>query len=202
MSLVTADPPLVPSPDDARDELRRELLHPEYQQDLLDRLLERVERMFDGAVNAAAGAGPLALVAALVVFLLLLLAVIWLVTRARPAAQLRRAPGPVLAEEHLTAADLRLRAESALRSGRLEDAVVDGVRALTVRQVERGRLDDVPDATAREVTAKLAAEFPDRAPRLEDVARLFDAVLYGDQPATSADATSVLALDDDLAGAR
>lgn len=200
--ILTADPPLVPSPEDARRELRRELLHPAYQRDWMERLLDRIDRMFNGAVGAAAGVGPLSLLAALVVFLLLVLAVIWLVTRARPAAELRRSPGPVLAEEAATASDLRLRAESALRAGRLEDAVVDGVRALTVRQVERGRIDDVPGATAREVTSRLATEYPDRRPGLEGVAQLFDAVLYGDQPATADDVTSVLTLDDDLASAR
>ena len=63
----------------------------------------------------------------------------------------------------LTAAELRARAERALAEGRYGDAVVDGFRALAVRQVERGRLDDLPGATAHEVAVALAAEHPARA---------------------------------------
>ena len=196
------DPPLVPSPDEARDSLGRELLGPEYQQDLLSRVLARIARMFQEAAGVAAGAGVGSYVAAAVVFLLLALSLIWLVSRARPSATTAGDPGPLLARERITAAELRRRAEDSLREGRLEDAVVDGVRALTVRQVERGRLEILPGATAREVTLRLAADFEDQRPRLARLAHLFDSVRYGGRPASSADAESVLALDDDLAGVR
>ena len=100
----------------------------------------------------------------------------------------------------LSAAELRARAERALAEGRNEEAVVEGFRALAVRQVERGRLDDLPGATAHEVAIALAVEHPLARDRVDGTAALFDAVLYGDRPASSAQATSVLELDDQLAG--
>jgi hypothetical protein len=196
------DPPLVPGPDEARDELRRELVRPEYQQDFLSRALDRIQRLFQEAAGAAADAGVASYAAALVVFLLLGLCMLWLVSRARASAAVAADHGPVLTPEQVTAAQLRRRAEEALSEGRLEDAVVDGVRALTVRQVERGRLELLPGATAREVTLRLAADFEDHRPRLARLALLFDSVRYGRRRATTGDAESVLALDDDLAGAR
>ena len=196
------DPPLVPSPDEARDALRRELLRPEYQQDPLSRVLDGIRRMFEEAIATAADAGAVSYVAAAVVFLLLALGLIWLVSRARPSVAARSEPRPLLTQERVTAAELRRRAEDALREGRLEDAVVDGVRALTVRQVEQGRLEILPGATAREVAMRLAADHEPQRPRLARLAHLFDSVRYGGRSASSADAESVLALDDDLAGVR
>ena len=92
--------------------------------------------------------------------------------------------------------------EAALADGRPEEALVDGFRALAVRQVERGRLDDSPGATAHEVALLLATEFPQHGAAVGDNALLFDLVLYGDRPATPEQATGVLILDDELAGAR
>ena len=104
----------------------------------------------------------------------------------------------MLTDEVVTADQLRARAEAALAAGRPEEAVVEGFRALTVRQVERGRLGDSPGATAHEVAVLLAAEHPPLAERVDASALLFDSVLYGDRPATPEQARSVLALDDDL----
>ena len=79
---------------------------------------------------------------------------------------------------------------------------MDGFRALATRQIERGRLDDQPGATAREVAARLAASYPEEGSRVAQSADLFDATMYGDRPATRDDAAGVLGLDDTLAGAR
>jgi hypothetical protein len=79
---------------------------------------------------------------------------------------------------------------------------VDAFRALAVRQIERGRLDDQPGATAHEVAARLASSYPQEGSRVGRAADLFDATLYGDRPATRDDASAVLGLDDTLAGAR
>ena len=47
-----------------------------------------------------------------------------------------------------------------MAQGRFADAVVDGFRALALRQAERGRLEDAPGATAHEVADSLAAAYP------------------------------------------
>ena len=195
-----ADAPLDPSPDQARSWVQRELLDPEYhQQNVVERLITWFERHIGGGL---ANAGPLATAAAMLVFLVLLGVLVWLLSRIQRDRRARSATGPVLAQEVVTAAALRARAEAALADGRPEEALVDGFRALAVRQVERGRLDDSPGATAHEVALLLATEFPQHGAAVGDNALLFDLVLYGDRPATPEQATGVLILDDELAGAR
>ena len=108
----------------------------------------------------------------------------------------------VLTDEVISADELRARAEAALADGRHEDAVIDGFRAVATRQVERGRLADTPGATAHEVALALGLEFPHLRERFGDGGALFDAVLYGDRPASAAQAASVLALDDELLARR
>jgi hypothetical protein len=193
------DAPLDPSPGEARSWLQRELLDPEYhQQNVVERLITWLERQIGGGL---ATAGLLSTAAAILIFLLLLGALAWLLSRVQRTRGARTATGPVLGHEVVTAAELRARAEAALADGRPEEALVDGFRALAVRQVERGRLDDSPGATAHEVALLLATEYPQHRARVGDNALLFDLVLYGDRPATPEQATGVLVLDDELAGA-
>ena len=91
----------------------------------------------------------------------------------------------MLTEEVVTAAELRARAERALAEGRFADALVDAFRAVAVRQVERGRIDDLPGATAHEVAGALAEAFPEQRADLDRCAALFDLVLYGGRPAAA-----------------
>lgn len=201
LTAVLSDPPLDPSPDDARSLLRRELVHSEYhERDVLQQVLGWVDRLIGGALDAAAGSPPLSTLAAMVAFLLLALGLGWLLSRARRTARATRDRAVLPADRTVTAADLRTRAERALAEGRPEDAVVDGFRALAVRQVEHGRIEDRPGATAHEVAAALGAAHPRHQPDVDRTAALFDAVRYGDRPASPAQAQGVLELDDALAG--
>jgi hypothetical protein len=195
--------PLDPSGDEARAWLRRELIHPDYhEQNVVEQVLAWLERQVERGLDAAAQVPPLSAFAAIVVFLMLAVGLAWLVSRARRTARRTPEDRSVLTTEVVTAAGLRARAEAALAEGRARDAVVDGFRALTVRQVERGRLDDAPGTTAHEVAGVLGATYPDQRQRVAGSARLFDVVLYGDRPATGEQARDVLALDDELAGLR
>jgi len=101
----------------------------------------------------------------------------------------------------VTADELRTRAEAAFAEERYADALVDAYRAAALRQIERGRVDDVPGATAHEVAVALADAFPEQATDVHRCAGLFDLVLYGGRPATLEQARDVLGLDDRL-GAR
>ncbi len=194
------DPPLTPSGDDARSQLRRELLHPEYHQDnLVQRFVDWVLRGLDRGLTVARDAPPLTTLAAMLVGLLLLAGVLWLVSRARRARRVPDSGRAVLTEEVVTAVELRARAEQALLDERLSDALVDAFRALALRQIERDRIEDQPGATAHEVAIALADAFPEQAADLHRSAALFDLVLYGGRPATRAQAVEVLALDDRLA---
>ncbi|WP_107771896.1 DUF4129 domain-containing protein [Nocardioides sediminis] len=200
---VPAEPPLVPTPGEGRSLLRRELLDPAYREDdLLGRLLDWVRRAIVRTLDAASSAPPLTTFFAMLVGLLLVLALIWLVTRTRADHAVRRAGDAAVPDATVSGDEWRARAEAAYSSGDHGTALVDGFRALAVRQVERGQLDDAPGATAHELAAALGRLHPARSDRLEAGARLFDLVLYGDRAATAEQARSVLDLDDELAGVR
>ena len=200
---VLADPPLDPSTSEGRSLLRRELLHPEYhQRNLVEQLVDWLSRQIDRGLTAASQAPPLSTFAAMLVLLLLVTGLGWLLSRARRTARAAEVERAVLTDEQVTAAELRSRAERALAEGRHADAVVEGFRAITVRQVERGRLDDAPGATAHEVAGSLGSTYPHQRTRVDGSAQLFEAVLYGDRPATRDQASGVLALDDELAAQR
>jgi hypothetical protein len=200
---ITAEPPLDPSGDEARSQLRRELVYPEYhERNVFEQVLNWLDRMVSSLIDGASKAPPLSTFAAIVAFLLLALALAWLLSRARRTPRAAERSGPVVEDVAVTAAELRSSAERALAEGRNAEALVDGFRALTVRQVERGWLDDRPGATAHEVAGALASTYPDQRTRVSGSAELFDAVRYGDRPATRDQAADVLALDDALAGRR
>ena len=201
VGLVTRlpDPPLSPSADEARSKLRRELLHPEYhKQNLLQEVVNWLQRKIGGGLDRASHTPPLSTFMAMVVLVLIVAALVWLVSRARRTAQEKDERQAVLTEELVTADELRARADAALEAGRFEEAVVEGFRAVAARQVERGRLTDTPGATAHEVAEALAREYAAMADDVHRSARLFDEVLYGDRPAAREQAESVLALDDGL----
>ncbi len=198
---LIAEPPLTPDGDDARSLLRRELLHPDYHQDnLVLRLVNWLARLLDRGLAAARETPPLTTFAAMLVGLLLVAAVVWLVSRARRSRRAPTPPGAVLADEQVSSAELRARAERALAEERHSDALVDAFRAVALRQVERDRIDDVPGATAREVALALAEVFPEHAADVNRCAGLFDLVLYGGRAATREQAVDVLGLDDRLDG--
>jgi hypothetical protein len=199
--MLPPSPPLDPSGDEGRRLLRRELLHPEYQQNPFQRLLGWLWRHLESGIGAASGSSWLITLVTMLVAAALVLALVWLVSRVRRDRH-ERAETAVILEHGVPAAELRRRAERALAEGRHADAVVEGFRAVTARQVERGRLDDQPGATAHEVAARLATAYPDQGGPVGRTADLFDATLYGRHPVTPEDAAGVLALDDTLAGAR
>jgi hypothetical protein len=193
------DPPLTPTGDDARSQLRRELVHPAYhQQNLLQEIFSWLLRRVGQGIDKAGQSSQVSTLMAMLILVTLVVALAWLVSRARSTARHQDEKRAVLTEEVVTADELRARAEAALEAGRFEEAVVEGFRAVAVRQVERGRLSDSPGATAHEVAVALASEYAAMAEQVHRSARLFDEVRYGDRPATREQAASVLILDDDL----
>jgi hypothetical protein len=201
---IALEPPLDPSGDEARDLLRRELADPSYYDDnLVERVVDWIGRTIDGSVEGARGIPSLTWFAITLIVVLLLGALGYLASRARGTARADRGrDGDVLTAEVVTAAQVRARAEQALAEGRYGEAVVEGYRALARRQVERGRLEDSPGVTAHEVAAVLAVEYPEHRERTAAGADLFDAVMYGERPATREQAAGVLDLDVELARAR
>jgi hypothetical protein len=201
--MLPPGPPLDPSGDEGRRLLREELLKGEYhQQHLWQRLVAWLGRLFDGSVRTASGSSGITVFVTMLLVALLVTGLVLVLTRLSRDARSRARPAALLSDERPSAADLRRRAEASLAEGAHRQAVVDGFRALATRQIERGRLDDQPGATAHEVAARLAASYPDEGGRVGRSADLFDATLYGERPASREDATGVLALDDTLGTAR
>jgi len=199
----TPGPPLDPSGDEGSSLLRRELLHGEYhQQNLWQRLLAWLGRLFDSAVGAASGLSWFTLFVSLLIGALLAAGLVALLSGQRRDRRQRIQPPALLVDQRPAAHELRRRAEASFAQGRHGEAVVDGFRALAARQIERGRIDDQPGATAHEVAALLAASYPHEERRVGRTADVFDATLYGNRRATPDDASAVLALDDTLASAR
>ena len=203
MNTLVVERVLDPSPGEATSLLRRELLKPEYAKgNWVGRLIDWLDRLLGNGMDSAARFSPVSTFAAMLIAVLLIAAFAWLLSRARGAAGTPVVKNAVLTNEVVTAAQLRARAEAALADGRNEQALVDGFRALAVRQVERGRLDDSPGTTAQEAARVLAGEYPDQRSRVDGSALLFDLVLYGDRSASHGQAVEVLALDDELGSKR
>lgn len=199
------DPPLEPTPEEARDALRDELLRPEYREsDLLQRIRDWLAERFTGPTRTpdASGFAVAQSIASWVVLIVLVLVLAWLLSRARWSRSEAAARRSLFGEEVVSAADLRRRAEQALAEGRHADAVVDGYHALALRQIEVGVIEDVPGATAGEVARALAVELPARGSEVLAVAHHFDEVMYGERPTDADRARGVLALDDELAAVR
>ena len=198
--LPPGGPPLEPSGAEGRRLLREELLHGEYHRtDLWSRLLDLVARLFRGGVHAASGSSLVTALVTIVVVVLLVLGLALVLSQVRRDRRRRRQDESVLPADRPAAAVLRRRADDALAAGDFSAAVVDSYRALAVRQVERGRLDDRPGATAHEIAAALATAYDGQRSRIAAAADLFDVTLYGERPATEAQARGLLDLDDDFA---
>lgn len=195
--LPLLEPPLDPSGEEARRQLRRELADPQYYDaNLLDRIMDSLNRLISRSIEGAAASPPLAMTILIVVGLLLALSLILIVSRARRTVRAARSATPALTDEVITADELRARAEAALTAGDASAALIDAFRAVAVRQVERARIEDVPQATAHELARALAAAFPPHAQAVHHGADLFDLTLYGDRVASPAQAVELLRLDD------
>lgn len=198
---MRADPPLVPDPRDAERLLRDELDGGAYTDSgVLAQLQEWLQDLFSEGSERTSGISQVQTVLAWVSALVLLGLLVYLLTRVRGARAAASGPRALLGDEVTTAAELRRRAERALAEGRHEEALVEGYRALALRQIEDDQVDDVPGATAQEVGRMLATAFPEAAGALLDTAARFDGVLYGRRRASAEQAGSVLGLDDALPG--
>ena len=202
----TDSPPLDPSSSEARRELADELAKSEYTtgesplRRALRSFIDWFTSLFEGDAEATAqgwwgflGIAALALIIALA---------IWAIIRLQPARRAARTvEGGIFEESGVSATEYRRRAQAARQGGDFSAAVLDAYRAIATGAVERHILDDLPGATAREISVSLTRPFPDEVTALRDAALAFDAVRYGNQVAGVAVADAVLALDQRIASA-
>lgn len=189
---------LDPDRDQARQWLEGELSKPDYNRaeplvrQLLDWLLGRLDQLF-ALLPGSTSLGWVLL--ALVVATLLVVALFAVRGRRRHGILAQRAPGAVLEDPSLNAADYRRRAGQAAAAGDWEAVLLDSYRALTAEAAERTLIDDAPALTAHEVQLHLGAFFPAHLDSLRAAARAFDLVRYGDGVATPEAAGQVRDLD-------
>ena len=192
-------PPLDPTSSQARDWLSRELSKDVYH--TRPSLLERFLDWLSGLLSPGSGSGsalPAWAVLVVVAVLLLLVALVMVRVLRRESRTRPERGGAVLDEPGVSAAQYRLRATDAAASGRWDDVVLDGYRAISQGVVERTILDDLPGRTADEVARELAPVFPAHADALGSAAAAFDAVRYGHLAAGAGPARAVLALEDEV----
>jgi hypothetical protein len=193
---------LCPDPGPAQDWVRNELAKPEYQPSLLERVVRWFWDQLGKLIHAAESVGRLNSVVALALLVALVVGLAVVLARLRGNPRRRGEERSVLEDARTTAAQYRARAGKAYAEERWDDAVVDGMRALAVGLVERALVDDLPSATAHEVSATAAEVFGSERVRLDAAARLFDDVRYGDRHATRAGAGELLDLEKALRSLR
>ena len=187
--------------DEARRKAVTELLDPVYaanEPPWWQRLASWVMQRLGDVIEAVAGRAS-GLVWVLVLLGILVLVAVVVVRRTgglRGTSQQR--VGAVVGATR-SAAEHRRAAEQAAAAGDWSTAVLERFRA-TVRVLEeRGVLDERPGRTADEVATEAPAPVPDETATLVRAAQVFDAVVYGELPAT-AEAYAAVVRADDLAG--
>lgn len=187
----------VPTPDDdeARRWLAEELARPEYGSELSP--LTRFIRWILQALSDAASGGDVdipievfVIVGVSIALLVLLLAVLFNPIRLGD----RRKSSAVFDGEDISIEQARERLEESLRSQDAEAVIVWAFRLVVLDLANRGVLRDGPGLTALEAAHHAGRAVPLLAVDLETAAALFDAVRYGDEPATTADVDTMLTL--------
>ena len=200
-----AEPPVLPSADEARRWAAEELAKPEYR-DAAPSWLGTLWRNFldwlrslDGSSTGDAAQVP-GVVIAIVVATIIVAAVI--LARPRLNARVRRPKEVFERDVAVHAADYRARAEAAAASGKWGDAVVERFRALVRSAEDRAILDPQPGLTADEAARVLSLPFGTEARRLELAAAMFDGIRYGNRAAGRADYQAMAHLDASLEAAK
>jgi hypothetical protein len=209
--LLPLEVPIRIGRDEARRRAAEELAKakyggtPQWLLDLADRadsvaqrLVDFFLRIFGDRVGGGAGINW----GFVVVVLLLLAAVVLVVWRVGPPRwRGGRRDAAVELDPTRAAADYRTAAEQAAAAGDWAGAVRDRFRAV-VRELEVQTILDVrPARTASEAAYRASRVLPECTEALRTGAESFNAVVYGDRPATPATYSQLVALDDQVTAA-
>ncbi|WP_461171858.1 DUF4129 domain-containing protein [Arthrobacter sp. Z1-9] len=197
---MSAEPPVLPGAEEARRWAAEELAKSEYR-DAEPGWLDSLWRSFlDWLLSLDGPAGEAGPVPSPVIGIVIavIIAVAVLLARPRLNPKTRQRKQVFEPDSELRASDYRHRAEAAAAAGKWGDAVVDRFRALVRSAEDRTVLDPQPGRTADEVVLALSVPFPVEAARLEQAARTFDAVRYGNWTAGSSDYQAIATLDHTL----
>lgn len=195
--LASFEPPVDPDRGEAQRWAAEELSKPQYASakptwinEIWNHFLDWLRSLNGESIGGANIAVPL--IGALAV-VLIVVAVI--VLRPRLNAR-RKASAKVFdGEPALDADTFRARASAAASRGDWQTAVVEQFRAVVRAAEDRAVIEAQLGRTADEAAAQLGRAFGEASLRLEEAARIFDRVKYGQVPATASDHAAVLALD-------
>lgn len=182
------DVPVTPGADEARSWLERELTDPVYHRgkSILQRILEWLGELFDGASRVGLPPG-VAIPVVVGVLLTVLVVTVWVVGPVRRTRRAAAARSVLDHDDRRTAAELRAAADAAASGHLWALAVAERFRALVRSLEERTLLDDRPGRTAHEAVEAALVRLPARTDDLRRAGLLFDDVVYGDVPASAAD---------------
>lgn len=199
--------PLIAPLDVTGEEGRRraieELSDPLYgknEPSLLDRFLNWLGELLDRLAAAGEGVIPGGWILALVLLVVAVLVIV-LIVYLRPSRN-RKAEPPLHEGTVRTAADHRELSDRAEARGDFAEAVTERLRAVSVDLEDRAIVGPRPGRTATELAAEAALSLPGEARGLDEGARLFNDVVYGDRPATADAARTMRELDVRLSAAR
>jgi Domain of unknown function (DUF4129) len=184
----------------ARTELSKAIYH--RHESLAQRLLDLISRLLNDLYTAGksfpGGWWSVVALAALTA-----LAAALVLTRLGPLARAHRDAGQAApGGQPLSAADHRQRAAQLASAGDYAAAILEAVRGIARQLEERGVLSPRLGRTADEIAAEAGLALPAEAAALQDVARLFDDICYGERPGTAAGYALVQSLDTRLQSAR
>ena len=200
---MRTDVPVVPDAETARRWATEELAEPIYHEgpSLLERLLEWLGSLFDGAPDRLPLPSPAVVALVVLVVALVVGVAFWVAGPVRAARRPQRSV-VVLGDDTRSAADLRAAADDAAARGDWAAAVLERFRAVVRSLEERAVLQDSPGRTAVEAAEAAGARLPGRTGDLRRAARLFDDVCYG-HVAVDADADAWMrTLDAELGDTR
>lgn len=194
----------LPGRDEAREAARRELERRQYDEarpSLTYRAIQWVIEKIEEALSHAAGV-PGGRLGVLLMLLVAGLLVTVVVIRLRPSLRAPSSADLFEGTRVLTAAQHRQAADAAALRGDHAEAVRERLRAVVRSLEERGILDPRPGRTALEVSAEAAKTVPALAEPLRRGAVTFERIWYGGQPADPSAYAVLVAVDDEVSGAR
>lgn len=195
--------PLVPDGDEARRWAEQELSDPVYREaepTAFDRLARAVVDflgdLFSSDLGMLSGPWLAVMVAAVILAVAVIAIAIWGVPRL--SARSRGRAGLFDEDDALTAAELRLAAESAAARDDWDSAIVLRTRAIARGLAERTVVEVEPGATVHRFAGAATAAFPGEREGLDAVADDFDDVRYLRRPGTAEAYDRVRGLDERL----
>ena len=198
--------PVTPTRDQAQSWAQHEVSRAEYHAEdpnwwgrFTQAVRREVQNLLDRLFSSADGHTPtlwLAIVLILVFVIIVIAVIIWRVGGLRRQAQ--RAGGGVFADQTLTAADYRRRADQAADRGEWATAVTERYRAVAREAEQRQWVLARPGRTADETAHEVGRRLPALAHDFRAASRFFDAVVYGGREADRAQHDRIANLDEAL----